>query len=195
MTPAAAPALAHHQALQLSRRLDWRFLLPEPDFGQVLYVGADDPQLMAALESSAAVQRLAGRGGGQGRYDLVVAKGADFAAVGAALLALQPGGWLYWEAGRIRHHVRFLEAVGLGDIALHWHFPSFAACTRILPLKDLSHRDQGFFASVFSARKPSTRALGWLARCGLVLALAASVSIVARKPPAGPGAAKGMGCP
>lgn len=192
MTPAAAPALSHQQALQLSRRLDWRFLLPEPDFGQVLYVGADDPQLAAALESSAAVQRFAGRGG-QEQFDLVVAKGADFAAVGAALLALRPGGWLYWEAGRIGHHARFLEAVGLCDIALHWHLPSFAACTRILPLRDLGHRDQAFFASVFSARKLSTRALGWLARWGLAQPLAASVSIVARKPP--DGSAKGMGCP
>ena len=37
------------QLLQVSRRLDWRFLLPNPDLGSVAYLGPEEDSLVDAL--------------------------------------------------------------------------------------------------------------------------------------------------
>ena len=39
----------HDALLQSSRRVDWRFLLPEPDLGRVASIGPSDPELVESL--------------------------------------------------------------------------------------------------------------------------------------------------
>ena len=41
--------VAHEAVLQASRRIDWRFLLPTPDLGQVACIGVTDADLLESL--------------------------------------------------------------------------------------------------------------------------------------------------
>ena len=42
-------AVSHDALLQASRRVDWRFLLPEAELGRVACIGETDPDLVRSL--------------------------------------------------------------------------------------------------------------------------------------------------
>ncbi len=133
--------------LQASRRIDWRFLLPDPRLGRVAYCGPAKSSLAIALQQfsagltifpldrSAPVDPFG--------FEQIVVHSSNLADVDRANQLLLPGGYLYWEIDRtkglvglrhFRHYVNHLEQRGFGDIHVHWHRPNFEACLEIIPL-------------------------------------------------------------
>ena len=137
------------------RRLDWRFLLPDPRLENVACIGTPAADLIAALEAfssrftnladvNSAAKRIA-----EPRFDVLVASRAKQAEIEAALPLLKPGGFLYWEVERsnvtgvakfcsIYSYRKHLKKLKLGDIQIHWHRPNFVACKEIIPLENSS---------------------------------------------------------
>jgi hypothetical protein len=144
-----------YELLQASRRVDWRFLLPQPDLGRTAYIGRPDEPLLDALEQCAAeltpiatpapARRAAGA---QSLYDLVVLVDPEPVDLALGAGVLRPDGWLYAEQARSfrtrvaeaarfpRVAIRGLETLGFVDVQAHWHWPDFASCEEIVPLCD-----------------------------------------------------------
>ncbi len=159
--------------LQLSRRLDWRFLLPKPDLGCVAYVGPTRGTLLAALQrfcgSLTVIQASPGRGRslrGDAFFDLVVVRSPGLSDLRAAVPLLRVGGYLYWEIDRpsclyllgtkasignlrdsfeeiLLDHVSVAEGLRLSEVEVYWHRPSFEECLEII---SLNHRPAVEFA-------------------------------------------------
>jgi hypothetical protein len=125
--------LSRDSALQLSRRVDWRFLLPHPHLGRVAYLGPPRQTLLAALRQFSAsltllpsldqarhVQRT------HASFELVVLRSRRLAAVASAAALLATGGCLYWEIDRLS---RFASLRGLsrGDA---WKARRAGRCVR-----------------------------------------------------------------
>lgn len=180
------------ETLDLARRLDWRFLLPDPGLGRVASVGDIEPQQQVALATFAAehrhgrVDRLA-----DGAWDVVVVgPGVPPGTARAAFeRLLRPGGWAVIElprrasvSGRERTVREELEAAAPETIARHWFLPDRRSALRVAPLAD-----RAAITAVLSRHgsRPARRALGGLAR-GLVRAglpadaIGGDVSLVAR---------------
>jgi hypothetical protein len=140
------------RALALSRRLDWRFLFPDPALGRVAYLGDGSGQLRQSLELFAgtvdvlAAADLDARGLA-GQFDVVVLQEpASIEARHRGLLKRQGG--LYAEFSRASMHplrkraisavayARAAAAAGFAEVRLNWHWPTFESCTRIVPLDD-----------------------------------------------------------
>jgi Ser/Thr protein kinase RdoA (MazF antagonist) len=143
-SPCPPARLSRDERLQLVRRLDWRFLLPETALGRVAIAGRGTEELARALGAFAAsVTSFGDSTTGQRVADLppfdgVVLRGVPLAEAPAALRLLCPGGWLYWEfaawqevPSRVR---RQLAAAGFEAVALQWHRPDFTRCMDIVPL-------------------------------------------------------------
>lgn len=147
------------ETLQLVRRLDWRFLLPYPDLGRVAYCGPSDDELLKAL--SAFCDHVVVLNGQEGAtngvlFDTVVVRLCPPDRLPALVNHLRPGGVLYAEwynrplPPRVRRELggkavpvtspravlRTLASCGNADVRLYWHWPSFTACTRIVPWKE-----------------------------------------------------------
>jgi Phosphotransferase enzyme family len=125
------------------RRLDWRFLLPDPALGRVAVVVPGDRELRAAVGDVAAaatagtVADLARTG--DGGWDLVVVGPASERVLSTAISLVAPGGWLYAElppravmSGGLARATRLLDRSGFGAAQGHWHWPSIAAAKRIV---------------------------------------------------------------
>ena len=190
------------------RRLDWRFLLPDPVFGHVAMLGDDDPELVQALRATSPALALLDLNwqfptGQEPRFDLVVLRSCDPADAVRAGALLGPGGSLYWEIERCRDRrsprtwfgngplriaaIRArLEALGFGGIGFHWHRPDFATAVEIIPLGD-----DGSLGYVLGGRSRrlggrTKRALGrLLRRAGMLERLIPCMSVVATRSPAG----------
>ncbi|MEQ1760650.1 MAG: hypothetical protein ABL986_20260 [Vicinamibacterales bacterium] len=191
--------LENVRLLHASRRLDWRFLLPDPSLGIVGYLGPSRGSLLDALrlfststDVLSGAQALADH---PAAYDLIVINDASARALDAARRALKPGGSLYAEFGRVpvtrlsttlrsaSALVGLAQASGLIDVRAHWHWPSFEGCTRIVPVDDgdafafvLTHGRAGAGAHV----KGATARL--LARSGLLGWTVPCLSIVGQAP-------------
>lgn len=189
--------------LQISRRLDWRFLLPDPTLGQVAYIGPARGTLLASLgllsTSLTVVERIDQQDiERSGRHDVVVVSNPDAAKLRQAVELLRPGGWIYMEAyspfsrRRLRRRLRWprfagdytqlLRRLDVEEVAVHWHWPDFESCTKILPLDD-----RAAFLHVFVRGRSGLVAqlkavLGdWLLRSGLLPRLIPCFSVVARR--------------
>jgi len=184
-------------ALTLSRRLDWRFLLPDPRLGRVGFLGPAAGDLLPALQAfSESVERLPDEGIGHHdpSLDLMVVVDPNATTLERAARRLRPGGFLYAEA-RSTLGARMLAArsparlaaearrCGFVDVTTHWHWPSFATGTRLVPLDDATAL--GF---VLTRGRPGIRArvLTTLARLAVssrfIAAAAACVSLTGRLP-------------
>jgi hypothetical protein len=167
-SPAIAPpdhaepaAVSSDLRLQLSRRVDWRFLLPEPDLGHVAYVGAANEGVESLrLFSKSLVCAQCVSGDMTKTFDVVVVSHPSDDTLRRAANLVRPAGFLYVEfygftrglrhqreirglvdSKRWRlHHpggsVKFIEALGFTDVQAHWHWPDFETCTKIIPLND-----------------------------------------------------------
>ncbi len=163
-TAPAVQSMGPDERLQHARRIDWRFLLPDPNLGQVLYIapeqGQDEHRQALQLFSRAlTVARSWQQAVAEGRqYDTVVVSWPKRECLPALASLLRPGGHLYLEnrgplaflrergreatpwhclgsdVGGPFRLTRELEALGLEDVRAHWHWPSFRACTKLIPL-------------------------------------------------------------
>jgi hypothetical protein len=183
--------------LQASRRLDWRFLLPEPELGRVACVAVDEPNLVdslrlfgrevTVLEAIQAREELAPQ-------DVVVLRNPSRAELAAAATLLRPGGWLYVEVARprgwrrpgrlnsVRGYARALRRLGLAEVEAHVHWPDFGSCGAIVPLNDavavrhaLARKRRGGGVPFASRLAPL------LAATGLLGAAVTSASAVGRR--------------
>lgn len=195
-------ARSRNASLQASRRVDWRFLLPDPQLKHVAYVGRRDHDLVESLrlfsatlespeEQCPASAALADR-----TFDLVVARDPQLEDLIVATRLLRRDGSIYVEIGgcaarripfqkpgTLHGLVARLERLGFADVALHWHWPDFASCTHIVPLADtaavrhaLTRRQRVRMidpALVMARLLVRTRLLAWVV---------ASTSVIARWP-------------
>jgi hypothetical protein len=185
--------------LRASRRLDWRFLLPDGRLAHVGYVGNRDTTLLASLEMFSETVTVLGpqdwTGGHGGGFDVLVLQAPRRELVRRAGRLLRAGGFLYAEIPRlfrerrpasVLHPTSYARAAtqgGFTDVELHWHWPGFENCTRVVPLRSgaafaylLSRGDGG-------AAARTKAALGrFLLERGMLGWGIPSVSIVARRP-------------
>ncbi len=140
--------------LEIVRRLDWRFLLPEPKLDSVLYAGPEHGDLLPALRmfcESLNTSFFPGTESLQHRLAqpaLVVAKRVTRKHLESVTALLDSGGYVYWELERrgsspgmarlqsYQKAVQFVSSLGFSDIEAYWHRPTFEACLEIIPLND-----------------------------------------------------------
>jgi hypothetical protein len=85
------------ERLRRARRLDWRFLAPDPRIGRVGVLGAIDDDLRDALESLGPVGSVAA--GGPTFDTVILGAGLDRSSVAAAAASIGPGGRIVIEIG------------------------------------------------------------------------------------------------
>ncbi len=205
----------HDAHLRLARRLDWRFLLPEPALGDVLLVGRSDSELEAALAARARSVRVldpASRGDGlpERSADLaVIVGGVPASVLRRVQQALRPGGWIVaevrgiagWRPSQVRgaalgepHRMaRRLGAVTRSPVAAWLAVPSHGSATALLPADDpaaLAAYARRRLGSLGPIAAPIATAA---ARLGLATPLGPASILLARTPPAAgaPGALPG----
>jgi len=85
--------------LQLARRIDWRFLLPEPYLRRVAYLGLETGTLPAALKHFSESFTIFSPSAetAPANFDLVVLRLRDVPNLTKANRLLVSGGFLYWE--------------------------------------------------------------------------------------------------
>ena len=144
-------SLSADALLQASRRLDWRFLLPDPNLGRVAYAGDGQEELVNSLRlfSRSLTVLASPEPGKEAGYDVVVAHAPEPAELAAVAELVCPGGYLYVELygtgwwlrkGQykgLRYPAKFmaqLKRFDLCEIHAYWCWPTFNACTRIIPL-------------------------------------------------------------
>jgi hypothetical protein len=181
------------------RRVDWRFLLPSPALGRVLYVGTGQSELRRALgRFSGAVVALgdADPAGGSVRgwkaFDLIVVEGGNSDVIRKSLPLLRPGGAVYWEFTRPplsfirRHPRRYMDSLapfGLTEIDVYWPRPDFDTCIELVPIaRDFALRF--VFDRTHETLKGRLKlAIGrFLAHSGLLAFAIRGFSVVAIKP-------------
>ncbi len=132
--------------LQSARRLDWRFLLPDPLLVDIGCVASPAGSLLVALRKFCpSVARLELSGSRETQYRLVVLEHTSLRSLSAAAEFVSPGGWLYAEftrraknpAGWLRHPYhcsRVIRRLGFDLVITSWHRPDFDSCVEIIPL-------------------------------------------------------------
>jgi hypothetical protein len=140
---------ADHTALELSRRIDWRFLLPSLRLDNVALLGPADSGLAEALDRFAgSFTRLSDATEASDRpYDLVVVVQPSRPSLRHAAGLCGPGSVLYAEVNRrrlparawLRHPIWYrhvLTQLGFAAVQTYWHWPNFTSCKLISPLFD-----------------------------------------------------------
>ena len=197
------------QDLQLARRIDWRFLLPEPYLRRVAYFGPKGGTLPTALKHfSESFQIISADE--NAKFDLAVLRLREIADLAKAHALLAPGGFLYWEmqplswAALLRHrangatyalpkrwqrvpnlfheHVAVLERLGFADIQIHWQRPNFEGCLEIIPMNETTALDYAFGRprSDLASRVKFAAGKGMM-QSGLLAYLTPCFSLLARK--------------
>jgi hypothetical protein len=162
----AIESRADHDLLQASRRLDWRFLLPDPTLGAVAYAGPEQTTLLESLQLfgasvTALAHPIAPVRDHSRPYDLAVLVEPSHGTLRRSVELLRADGAIYLETrqrfrplrayGTRRRHgehatpatlalpadyVHALGRLGLVDVRRYWHWPSFESCAEIVPLED-----------------------------------------------------------
>lgn len=200
-SPVARPDdVGRDKELQLVRRIDWRFLLPDPRLRHLAYLGPKNGLLLEALQHFSEPFSIVSWSD-LPDYRPEVHSGFDLAIVHSPWAVdpeglhslLGDGGYLYWEIDRsawgqrwrmrhFRKYVTALAKVGFDDIRASWHRPNFDSCLEIIPLDD-----QIALRYVFSRHKGKlagriqVAAGKFLAENDLLSRFTSSLSIVARK--------------
>lgn len=154
MTELARERESYPELLAASRRVDWRFLLDDPELGDVTCPADADPALIHACHlfsrscrTFTSADELA-----PSSVDVLVLVDPHAEELRRAVHSVRPGGWAYVEVhgaltrqgrrGRAPRtpagHVAELRRLGFEDVEPNWHWPTFATCTEIMPLADRS---------------------------------------------------------
>lgn len=149
--------------LPLSRRVDWRFLLPDPLLGAVIGLDPVAPMLAESLQIfSASLTMLAPEDAGDARWrecgDLLIIADPSRQTLERALPLLKPGAYIYVEAQGLLPRLKrwrrppraqgatrgtlwrpgaygsLLQQLGFTEIQAHWHWPNFESCKMMIPL-------------------------------------------------------------
>jgi hypothetical protein len=146
--------------LQSSRRVDWRFLLPDVNLKSVGYLGPENCSLLDSLSLLSGSVKLVDLSNQLfiDKFDVVVVKQSSYESVECAANLVRPDGFLYVEVEGITRlnriwlsklrdlvqkkkllispndYVAFIKGQGFTEIMVHWHWPDFEACTRLIPL-------------------------------------------------------------
>jgi hypothetical protein len=185
------------QALQLVRRVDWRFLLPSPVLGDVAYIGSMSGTLPRALRQFSELLTIVVRSDASVSevelgcwYETVVLRSSEVAAVKRAKPLVAPGAYLYWEIERVsglshvRSYIKAVERLGFDDIQVHWHRPDFETCLEMIPLTDSRALRFAFAGRHESTTKRLKFAAGrLLMMTGLLARVVPCFSIIARNNP------------
>jgi hypothetical protein len=192
--------------LQASRRVDWRFLLPDPNLGQVAYVGPRCGPLLESLRLFSASLTVIGTSqaydGPPLRYDVVVVSRPSRQVLRQAAELVKPNGFLYVEVyglfwpGRLRWQstlkelrlssptgcIALVKRLGFSAVQAHWHWPNFESCTKLIPLDDQGALLYALVPgrSSLAARLKATVGQ-WLLRRGLLARLVPCFSVVAQR--------------
>ena len=137
------------RALQIARRLDWRYLLPDPRLREVTLIGRPQGILFEALqrfsEKLTVILHSAQRTQTTpADSDVVVVRSSKPGAVALASRALTTGGYLYWELGTSRWRLSprsclgALRKHGFDEIEVYWCQLSFDECQEMIPLRERS---------------------------------------------------------
>lgn len=196
--------------LQASRRVDWRFLLPDPNLGRVGCVEPVSGSLVDSLRLFSASLRTIGdsesQDGPGGQFDVVVASDPSRARLQRAVGLVMSDGYLYIEVhglslfGRSGRGSRrdspanntrlrlpgycaaHIEKLGFAEVTAHWHWPDFESCTKIVPLDNRAALGYTFSMSGRGTKARLRANLGrWLMRSGLLTWSVPCFSIVARR--------------
>lgn len=152
--------------LQISRRLDWRFLLPEPSLRRVAYCGPLQSSLAQALQHFSeelkvfATPDSANLKIHEAAFDLLVMAEPEVAHLERVAHWLAPHGHIYAEVQhawdwrkqrRLQTMTRNTPAIAAWQIALaqlgfteiraYWHRPSFERAVQIIPMNDEAAMD------------------------------------------------------
>lgn len=202
---AVAPARRQHGPvlLEASRRVDWRFLLPDPHLHEVLYVGPEQAELGRSLklfsEALTVVDGLGGLRGLSTQYDTVVLVEPGEDVLEAAARLVRPSAFLYLEARTIwpgprasragKKRMRFvadylsaIERLGFQPAETHWHWPDFDSCAEMVPLGETTSllHALGRRRTTLAARWKTSLCRG-LVRLGIFSYFAPCFSLVARR--------------
>ena len=172
----------------LTRRLDWRFLLPDSHLGRVAYIGAGEGLLLPALQVFAeSLRRPFEYPMANESVELLVAQGVAPSQLRAAMSRLAPGGVVYWEINPIRRLFASdwtgLHRLGLEPIDTFWHYPDFERCELIIPLSTpapLAWLARRKFST--TDRRTLLRVVRWFAGAPGLWRVLPSISVVARRP-------------
>jgi len=198
-----AAARTHSDALlQASRRVDWRFLLPNPDLGQVVYIGSARgalPESLRLFSASLTVLETPRARGDTVQYDVVVASGPSYPTLRQMARLVRPGGFLYVEAHRrlwpgrpssvkvpqlrcAADYIAVVERLGFVEARAYWHWQNFESCNEIIPLDDRAALLHAFTRRRSDRVTRLKSALGrWLVQVGVFARLVPCFSVVACK--------------
>jgi hypothetical protein len=187
--------------LQISRRIDWRLLLPDPNLRRVAYLGPYGGALPAALNQFSDLLTIISplgqpvyRQNDHSRFELVVLHSPDLADLDRASTFILPGGYLYWEIDRtktwkerrrLRHfwdYAARVERLGFCNIQVSWHRPNFESCREIIPLNNPLALGYVFSRRPGNLAGHMKLAIGrYLMKTGLLARLVPCLSVVACK--------------
>jgi aminoglycoside phosphotransferase (APT) family kinase protein len=180
-------------ALSTWRRIDWRFLLPPGSVRTAAYVGKAPEEEIRVLRESGV--HVASDLPHNGSADAVIIVNPSEEALGAAIAASRPGGWVLVRLGSVRpgpwsrmaqgstrHWQRRLSACGLTAPQAFWHAPTeqrssyIVALTDRPALREMLSRYHGVRWGL--AKSVAARFLNSL---GVVEVLARDVTVLARR--------------
>jgi hypothetical protein len=141
--------LPRDQLLIMSRRIDWRFLLPVPTLNRVGIVGQPDKALHLALSHFAeTVQFIRSDTQPEQLFDVIIFLKPSPKDISVHLNRLAPNGYVYAElptfrrfstmrgiAKKIARYESALHNAGLSNVDFYWHRPNFYNCKEIVPLQ------------------------------------------------------------
>ena len=208
-----SPTQSNHQKqnrsdynLQKCRRLDWRFLLSEPNLNHIACSGIAPKSLIDALqkfgESLTIIppSALSSTPDLNSNFDLLVLYAPVIQQLQCIKPWVKPAGYIYIELSgesiqRYRRnqnrtkssfsdYIDVLEKAGFDQIQFYWHRPNFEKCLEIIPIKDE-------FTLQYYFSRPAGDLQSWLKlaggrilmKSGLIQHAIKSISVVARKRP------------
>lgn len=183
--------------LRMSRRVDWRFLLPSPYLGDIAYIGADCRAHFESLRlfcnSLTNLGPVPTSEENREQFDGIVLTEPSHEILHQAANLVKSGGFIYLEVNKPLEPIEWMkdmysrvkkgyprlifpadyllliEELGFVEVQVYWHWPNFQACTKVIPLNNKSALDYAFLQSGQSVKARLKAMSGhWLQRAGFL---------------------------